>query len=197
MTIRVIENGQHFDYPIPAKSVVSFLWNNNGADFNNGGFDDGGFQQGGGSLDAWTVFGNSIGNVSAAAEAVLDGDKSLKLYGQFNGNANTSGVWQGITVAPGERLKASANTFIRSADNIVGTNNVAELKFEYYSQYGAAYGSANFLGESLLTVADGTSLNDSWIAHQLYGIAPPGASEYADRSTVSPAEWPDGGSSHR
>ena len=70
-TIRVVENGQHFNYSIPAKSVVSFQWSDKGADFNNGGFDDGGFQSGGGSLDAWNTFGNTTGNVSAASDALL------------------------------------------------------------------------------------------------------------------------------
>jgi len=40
------------------------------------------------SLDAWTVFGNTAGNVSAAADAVLSGDKSLKLFGQSSGVDN-------------------------------------------------------------------------------------------------------------
>ena len=106
-TARVYENGQHLSYQIPGKSVATFLWDDTGADFDNGGFDDGGFQFGGGSLDAWTRFGDTTGNVSAQAEAVLTGDKSLKLFGQFNGSANTSGVSQGITVEAGDELTAS------------------------------------------------------------------------------------------
>jgi glucosylceramidase len=176
-TVRVVENGQHFNYAIPAKSVVSFLWSDKGADFNNGGFDDGGFQQGGGSLDAWTVFGNNGGNVSAATEAVLDGDRSLKLFGQFNGIANTSGVSQGITVSPGDRVQASASALVRLADSITNTNNVAQLKIEYYSQFGGTYGSASFLGETQMTLVDGSTTNDSWLERQLTGIAPTGAAE--------------------
>jgi glucosylceramidase len=176
-TIRVLENGQHLDYSIPGKSVISFLWNANGADFNNGGFDDGGFQQGGGSLDAWNVFGNSIGNVSAASEAILDGDKSLKLYGQFSGSSNLSGVSQGITVSSGERVQAAASVLVRAADSIANTNNVAQMKIEYYNQYGGIYGSANFLGETQMTLADGSSANDNWLERQLTGIVPAGAVE--------------------
>jgi glucosylceramidase len=176
-TIRVVENGQHFNYPIPAKSVVSFLWSDKGADFNNGGFDDGGFQQGGGSLDTWTVFGNSINNVSAATEAVLDGDRSLKLFGQFSGVANTSGVSQGITVSPGDLVHASLSALVRSADSIAGTSNLAQLKIEYYNQLGGVYGSASFLGETQLTLADGTTATDNWLERQLTGIAPAGAAE--------------------
>lgn len=176
-TIRVVENGQHFNYSIPAKSVISFQWSDKGADFNNGGFDDGGFQSGGGSLDAWNTFGNTSGNVSAAADALLTGDKSLKLSGQSIATANTSGVFQGITVSPGDHLQASASALVRSADSLAGTSNLAQMKIEYYSQYGGAYGSASFLGETLTTLADSSAANDTWLTHELTGIVPAGATE--------------------
>ena len=176
-TIRVLENGKHFNYAIPAKSVMSFLWNDKGADFDNGGFDDGGFQSGGGSLDAWNTFGNTSGNVSAASDALLSGDKSLKLSGQFSAGANTSGVFQGITVSPGDKLQASASALVQSIENLANTSNLAQMKFEYYSQYGAAYGSASFLGETQVTVADSSTTSDTWITRQLTGIAPAGATE--------------------
>ena len=152
-TARVFEAGQHFNYPIPGKSVATFLWNDDAADFDNGGFDDGGFQAGGGSLDAWTTFGNTMGNVSAASEAVLSGDKSLKLFGQFNGSSNVSGVSQGITVLPGDAVTATLSALVRSADSISGTANYAEMKIEYYNQHGGTFGSANFLGADQLLVA--------------------------------------------
>ena len=176
-TIRVVHNGQHFSYQIPARSVATFLWDAQGADFDNGGFDDGGFQLGGGSLDAWTVFGNTGGNVSVAAQAVLAGDKSLKLFGQFNGLANVSGVSQGKTVAPGEFVQGSLSSLIRSADSILGTGNLAQMKIEFYSSHGATYGSPSFLGELLSTIADGSSPNDTWLSEQLGGIAPAGTVE--------------------
>jgi glucosylceramidase len=176
-TARVTENGQHFSYQIPGDSVATFLWNGTGADFDNGGFDDGGFQQGGGSLDAWTVFGNSIGNVSAASQAVLSGNKSLKLYGQFSNQPNASGTFQSISAFGGDRLVADLSALVRSADSIMGTNNSAQMKIEYYSQFGAAAGSASFLGQNLLTIADGASANDVWLNRELIGIAPAGTVE--------------------
>lgn len=176
-TARVVENGQNFTYQIPGKSVATFRWQENAADFDNGGFDDGGFQAGGGSLDAWTTFGNSIGNVLVQSEAVLAGDKSLKLYGQFSGEPNTSGVSQGITVEQGDELTASLSALVRSADSIAGTANVAEMKIEFYNEHGGAFGSASFLGEEKLLVADGATPNDQWLNRQLIGVAPAGAVE--------------------
>jgi O-glycosyl hydrolase len=176
-TARVYEGGYHFNYQIAGKSVATFLWNENKADFDNGGFDDGGFHAGGGSLDAWTVFGNTIANVSVANEAVLSGDKSLKLFGQFNGVANTSGVSQGLTVVAGDEVVTTLSALVRSADTIFGTNNYAQLKIEYYSQYGGMFGSAAFLGEEQLLIVDSAAPNNVWHERQLVGTAPVGAVE--------------------
>ncbi len=176
-TVRVVNNGKNFSFQIPGKSVATFQWDEQGADFDNGGFDDGGYQQGGGSLDAWTRFGDTTGNVSVQGEAVLAGDKSLKLFGQFVGTPNVSGVSQGITVQPGQELTASLNAMIRSADTIAGTSNSAEMKLEYYSQHGAAAGSASFLGEERLLIADATTTTDVWRLKQLTSIVPVGAVE--------------------
>jgi hypothetical protein len=51
------------------------------------------------------------------------------------------------------------------------------MKIEYYSQYGGAYGSASFLGETQTTVADSNTTNDTWLTRQLTGIVPAGATE--------------------
>jgi glucosylceramidase len=176
-TIRVYFAGEHFTYQIPGKSVATFRWDAHGADFDNGGFDDGAYHLGGGSLDAWTPFGNTIGNVSVSSEAVLDGEKALKLYGQFSGQPNTSGLFQGISVTPGEYIQGSLNAFVRSADSIASTSNLSQMKIEFYSNYGANYGSAEFLGELLATVADGATPNDSWLQASLGGIVPSGTVE--------------------
>lgn len=176
-TIRVYQNGQHFNYQIPGKSVATFLWDARGADFDNGDFEEGAFHLGGGSLDAWTAFGNSSANVRVAAEAVLGGQNSLKLSGQFNGVSNASGAFQGVTVTAGEYVEGSLSALSRSVDGIENTANLAQMKIEFYSDYGAAYGSASFLGELLATIADGETPHDAWQAATLGGIAPAGAVE--------------------
>jgi glucosylceramidase len=176
-TARIYEAGQHFSYLIPGKSVATFLWNDTGADFDNGGFDDGGFQLGGGSLDAWTTFGDTTGNVTAANEAVLSGDKSLKLFGRFNGSSNASGVWQGISAKAGDQITAELSALVRSNDSISATTNYAQMKIQYYDQFGGAFDSANFLGEDQLLIADASTANDMWNVRQLVGVAPAGTVE--------------------
>jgi glucosylceramidase len=170
-SFRIVDNGQHISYSLGGKSVATFVWDGAGADFDNGGF-----EQLGGSTGGWTTFGNAIGNVSAAQEAVLDGDSSLKLYGQFNGSANESGVWQGMTVSPGDIVQASADSFVRSLDSIAGTNNSVTMTLEFYDTFGAT-GAASLLGTSDIVIADGSVTPDFWENHQLQATAPAGAVE--------------------
>ncbi len=80
-TVRVVLDGQHFNYVVPAKSLATFVWGANQADFNNGSFEDGGYQNGGGSLDAWQSFGNTIGNVAVSNSQAASGTHSLRLSG--------------------------------------------------------------------------------------------------------------------
>lgn len=138
---------------------------------------DAGFEQGDGALDEWQVFGDSIGNVASEYGTPLDGIRSLKLYGQFNGEDNNSGVFQSLEITEGLLLSAEVQTLTRSEDSIAGTNNTALMKLEFYSQTGAEYGSEFFLGESLLTIADSDSPEDTWAQHQLDAMTPAGTVE--------------------
>ena len=147
-------------------------WTRNEGELINPDFDRSGW-----GLNGWSDFGNEIGNVSVQSEAVLDGTHSLKLYGQFNGGENYSGVYQGIVVGGGQEVIADASAFIRSQDSIFGTDNEVLMKLEYYSRFGADFGSPEFLGEVPLLIADGTSLQDTWIPHQIIDVAPADAVE--------------------
>ncbi|MCA9236463.1 MAG: glycoside hydrolase family 16 protein [Planctomycetales bacterium] len=143
-------------------------------------FANAGFETNGGGLAGWSVFGNTLAatpNVQVHNQATLEGDNALKLFGQFNGQDNFSGVSQGITVAEGDHVEAGVSTFIRSQDSIAGTANQAFLKIEFYSEFGGQYGTAEMLGESIELIADGASDEDQWIAHDLSAVAPAGAVE--------------------
>ncbi|MEM8679129.1 MAG: family 16 glycosylhydrolase [Planctomycetota bacterium] len=135
------------------------------------------FDRSGWGLNGWTTFGDEIGNVSAQSEAALDGTHALKLYGQFDGSENFSGAYQGIAIDGGQEVVVDANAFIRSEDSISGTANEVLMKLEYYSSFGAALGSSDFLGEVPLLIADGTTAEDTWMPHQIIDIAPAEAVE--------------------
>ena len=135
------------------------------------------FDRSGSGLNGWSTFGDSIGNVIAETEAVLDGTHSLKMYGEFDSFNNYSGAFQGIAVNGGQSITADASAFIRSEDSILGTSNEVLMKLEYYSSFGAAHGSPDFLGEESLLIADGSTSEGIWIPHQITDIVPASAVE--------------------
>jgi beta-glucanase (GH16 family) len=141
-------------------------------------FRNGDFEANDGSLAHWSVFGNRINtnNVSVHNEAA-QGDASLKLFGQFAGGANASGVSQGMTVTAGQELRATAESFIRATDSIAGTANTVQMKIEFYSTFGGKRSSTAFLSEVVSTIANGSSPNDIWRPHELLATAPAGAVE--------------------
>lgn len=138
---------------------------------------DPGFEDADGGLADWPRFGNAIDNVTSDWGTPLDGQRSLKLYGQFDGQENYSGVLQNVAVNGGETFLAGAHALTRSEDSIVGTGNTAFLKVEFYSEAGAEYGSASFLGEVSEVIADGNMAEDSWVPSELTATAPTDAVE--------------------
>jgi beta-glucanase (GH16 family) len=138
---------------------------------------DAGFEDDNGAMNAWNRFGDSIGNVFSDWGTPLDGERSLKMYGQFSGSENYSGASQNVAIRGGQRFVASCEALTRSEDSIAGTANEALLKVEFYSEAGAAYGSPQFLGESEIVIADAGSPEDTWSRSELTGVAPNGAVE--------------------
>lgn len=140
-------------------------------------FENGGFEAQGGSLADWSRFGSAANNVSSGNEHVASGSESLKLYGQFNGETNYSGIEQGITVAAGDRLTAFADAFVAANDSIAGSGNRVELKIDYYNEQYGMFGSAQYIRSDFIVLADGNSLNNVWLNGQLTSTAPAGAVE--------------------
>ncbi|MEO0513423.1 MAG: glycoside hydrolase family 16 protein [Planctomycetota bacterium] len=138
---------------------------------------DGGFEDEDGSMAAWSRFGNEIENVTSDWGTALDGARSLKLYGQFNGQENYSGAFQNFAVSGGDRLVAGAHALTRSEDSLSGTDNLAVMKIEYYSEAGAAYESDALVGEKLIVIADHESPTDTWSPSELTALAPGDAVE--------------------
>ncbi|MEM9296036.1 MAG: glycoside hydrolase family 16 protein, partial [Planctomycetota bacterium] len=93
---------------------------------------DGGFENDEGALSAWTTFGSDNDNVLSEWGTPQDGARSLKLFGQFTDQANTSGVSQSVAITPGDRVTVSAQALTRSEDAITGTGNEAFMKIEFY-----------------------------------------------------------------
>jgi hypothetical protein len=140
-------------------------------------FENGGFESQGGSMAGWTTFGNSINNVSTSQNFKSEGNTSLKLYGQFNGQTNYSGVEKGLTVTPGQQLTASADAWISAADSIAGTGNRVELKIDYYRLAYGQFGTSEYISSDQIVLASGTSANNIWLPGQVASTVPANAVE--------------------
>jgi beta-glucanase (GH16 family) len=139
---------------------------------------NGDFEENQGSLAGWSMFGNrpTTNNVSIHDEAA-QGDASLKLYGQFTGGTNRSGVSQGISVSPGDEVRADVSRFIRSQDTISGTNNTVQMLIEFYNDFGGKPDTSAMLLRQSLTIASGSSPNNVWNDFELTATAPANAVE--------------------
>ena len=100
------------------------------------------------------------------------------MFGQFTGS-NTSGISQGITVAAGDEVQASLESFIRSQDSIAGTTNSVRMKIEFYNSFGGRPSSSAEIiaAEQVITIANSSAPNDVWREHALSAVAPAGAVE--------------------
>ncbi|MEM7624597.1 MAG: galactose oxidase-like domain-containing protein [Planctomycetota bacterium] len=198
LEVSVAAGGVHIDLPgnphaAPPGQYMLFLINGQGVpsvgewlrtesdgpapEFNhslvgNGGFEAGEFT----SLGGWNRFGNSIGNVGGSGSHFKEGDRALKLFGQFNGNPS-SGAGQGISITEGVSLRFVASAFTPSDDSLAGTSNELRMKIEFFSEFGALFGSEHFLGQISEVIVDGNTAEDVWFDHVIEAVAPEGAVE--------------------
>lgn len=87
-----------------------------------------GFELGSGSqtFTNWTTYGNAYRDQTRP----YAGAWSLKLFGNFNGGANSTGAFQTIDFKPGRRVEATVWAMNRSADAVAG-NNTAYLRISF------------------------------------------------------------------
>lgn len=161
-------------------------------------FENGDFESNGGSLAHWTTFGKtSFHNISSGNEQIADGAEAFKLFGQFNGSTNYSGIEQGISVSAGDELTLTADALVASNDSLSGTDNECFLKIDYYSEPHGLFGSSDYLGSDSTILANSSTANDQWIPRELTSVAPQGAVEaravivYAQRNNAGGAVFAD------
>lgn len=117
------------------------------------------------------------------------GNSALIMYGQFNGLANTSVVWQDLPVSPGELVDASAFAGHVNGDALQ-LDNTAFMSVEFYDA-GAA-----LLEITRLTLLDASSPTGSFLPGAVSATAPAGAATarlqlgffQSDATTGMPAE---------
>ena len=139
---------------------------------------NGSFEENGGSLDGWVGFGAvAVTDEPTQDGEPLDGPNSARLSGQNNGGFNFNGLFQGLSIEGGERLRVDVSSLVRSLDSIVGNDATAEIKIEYYTAFGAEIFGPDFIRQEVVQLADGSSPEDVWVAATVEDIAPANAVE--------------------
>ena len=131
----------------------------------NPGFDVGGF-------DGWFTFGNAF--ISVPDEVSRSAPNSGKMFGNFSGGFNVTGILQAFPASQGQNFTFSVYSHVRSLDPMVGAgppnDNWAVMKIAFFD----APAGGNEIGGAEVTIADGTTLQDQWHFNTVTGTAPCG-----------------------
>ncbi len=147
---------------------VQFVSSGNPIPFRNGSFEETIF---GRVFESWTSFGNSIGNVGRNTEVPnSDGNAAAFVYGQFNGAANDSGVFQGVPAAEGETWEASVKVRPNPGDE-PAPGNEAYLSLVFLDA------SGNVLSDNPVLAADSTTSSASFTDVSVSATAPANTAE--------------------
>ena len=130
-----------------------------------------GFESG---LVGWGAFGNSYAEpINPPAVSPRNGAFLCKMFGNFSGGFNVSGVFQAFPAVPGQQFTLDCWTRHFSGDPMLGTglpnNNWAVMKIAFFNAGG------NEIGNAERIVLDGNSVTDQWIDNPaVTGTAPVG-----------------------
>ncbi len=118
------------------------------------------------SLTGWGKFGNAF----TQSGQQYSGAQAGKLYGQFNGSFNSSGIYQDIPASPGQRLRAASHWYNWSGDYMRG-GNWCEMRIEWRSAGDA------LLGYDAVRTLDASSAQDVDLPFELRAQAPAGTAK--------------------
>ena len=118
------------------------------------------FESGGAA--AWGPFGNVFAErTSPPAIVPRTGSNLIKMFGQFTGSSNATGIFQSFATQPGENFILDCWSRHWSGDPVVGAgppnDNSMVMKIAFFDAYDVEIGAV----ES--TILDGSSPTDVWI----------------------------------
>lgn len=130
------------------------------------------FDDGGGSLSGWFTFGNAF--LNAPDEPSRSAPGAGKMFGNFWGVFNVTGILQAFPAAPGQTFTFSGYSHVRSADPMIGVgppdDNWAVMKIAFFD----APAGGNEIGGAEVTIATGQTVQDQWHFNTVTGTAPCG-----------------------
>ncbi len=113
----------------------------------------------------WTDFGNSIPNIYRDASAARTGSFGLKMFGQFTGDFNASGVFQDFPTSRGQTWDGSVWAKHLSTDPLIATGFGA-LNVEFRGEGGQLLEYYTIVG------ADALTPTDTWFQRTIAAVAP-------------------------
>jgi len=119
-------------------------------------------------FENWSVWPENLTNYSVVTEPVLEGNHSLKLFGQNTGATNSIAVYQTFNPSQEDEFTFSGSVYTASDDPISG-DNTAFFELTFFD------GDWNVLGEqSVSSSITSSSPTDQWIPITVSGTAPNG-----------------------
>jgi len=120
-------------------------------------------------LNGWTPFGN----VFAESVTPRTGNGDAKMFGNFSGGFNVSGLFQTFSATPGQLWQFDGYVRHNTGDALVGigadnaaADNWVVLKFEFRDA------ANNVTGSVEQNVLDGRTPTDQWFGHSISLTAP-------------------------
>lgn len=130
------------------------------------------FDDAGGSFNGWFTFGNAF--LNAPDEVSLSAPAAGKMFGNFWGVFNVTGILQAFPAASGQTYTFTGYSHVRSADPMVGVgppdDNWAVMKIAFFD----APVGGNEIGGAEVTIATGQTVQDQWHFNTVTGTAPCG-----------------------
>ena len=87
----------------------------------------------------------------------MSGTRVLKMFGQFTGSPNTSGVYQDMAARPGQTWELDAFAQHVAWDALVGTQNYLTMRIEFYNA------TNTLIGSNSAVILDASSPTGTWI----------------------------------
>jgi hypothetical protein len=130
------------------------------------------FDDGGGSFNGWFTFGNAF--LNAPDEVALSAPAAGKMFGNFWGVFNVTGILQAFPAAANQTYTMTGYSHVRSADAMIGVgppdDNWAVMKIAFFD----APSGGNEIGGAEVTIATGLTAQDQWHFNTVTGTAPCG-----------------------
>jgi hypothetical protein len=122
--------------------------------------------------DGWVNFNNCFREPAGSTPTPRTGDRAVKMFGNFWGGFNVSGIFQDFVAQPGQEWRAGAYAFNCSCDAMGGPNgNFAVVNIEFRDTADGNIPPISFFSSEQVNAA---TPQDQWLLREVTATAPAG-----------------------